>query len=210
MPVPLLSWNDTLPCRPSRVLVAGTSGSGKTTLARLVARCWQLPRVELDALHHGENWVPRPTFVPEVRAFARQPRWVTEWQYTAKLGDILYSRADCVLWLDHPRHLVMRQVIARTVIRRIRREQLWNGNVEPPLRTVFTDADHVIRWAWRTQGGPGQRVTALLGERGRDVVVVRLRGRRQADRWTGGNLGISDRGPAMEQKLGPLRDPDAP
>jgi hypothetical protein len=29
--VPLLTWNDTLPGRPRRVLVAGTSGAGKTT-----------------------------------------------------------------------------------------------------------------------------------------------------------------------------------
>ncbi len=181
--MPLLSWRDPLLWRPSRVLVAGTSGAGKTSLASLIATAWQLPRMELDALHHGENWAPRPTFVDEVERFAAQPRWVTEWQYTAKLGDILYGRADLVVWLDHPRHLVMRQVIARTMVRRWRREVLWNGNIEPPLRTVLTDSDHVIRWAWRTQGGPGQRVTLLLQQRDPEVVVVRLRGRRQVKQW---------------------------
>lgn len=60
--MPLLSWREPLPWRPSRVLVAGTSGAGKTSLATLLAEAWQLPRVELDALHHGENWVPRPSF----------------------------------------------------------------------------------------------------------------------------------------------------
>ncbi|SDS27368.1 hypothetical protein [Actinoplanes derwentensis] len=187
--MPLLNWDDTLPGRPRRVLVAGVSGSGKTTLAALVARSWQLPRVELDALPHGPDWQPRQTFVAEVEAFAAQPRWVTEWQFTTRLGDVLHSRADCVLWLDHPRHLVMRQVIGRTVARRVQREPLWNGNIEPPLRTVFTDRDHVIRWAWRTFGGPGARVRTLLERRGHDVVVVRLRGRRQVTRWAGHNLG---------------------
>lgn len=187
--MPLLTWKDALPSRPRRVLVAGTSGAGKTTLATLVAQSWRLPRVELDALHHGQNWQPRPTFVSEVEAFVEQQCWVTEWQYTAKLGDILHSRADCVLWLDHPRRLVMRQVIGRTLVRRIHRVHLWNGNVEPPLWTVFTDRDHVIRWAWRTQGGPGERVAALLKQRGSDVVVVRLRGRRQVARWASRNLG---------------------
>ena len=119
--MPLLTWKDALPGRPRRVLIAGTSGAGKTTLATLVARSWQLPRVELDALHHGPNWQPRAAFVSEVEAFVRQPRWVTEWQYTAKLGEILHSRADCVLWLDHPRGLVMRQVVGRTLARKIRR-----------------------------------------------------------------------------------------
>ncbi|GLW30638.1 hypothetical protein [Actinoplanes regularis] len=191
--MPLLTWNDMLPGRPRRVLVAGTSGAGKTTLATLVAESWQLPRVELDALHHGPDWQPRPTFVAEVEAFVEQPGWVTEWQYTSKLGDILQSRTDCVLWLDHPRSLVMRQVLGRTLGRRLRRERLWNGNVEPPLWTVFTDRDHVLRWAWRTQGGPGERVAALLERRGHDVVVVRLRGRRQLSRWVSRNLGGRDR-----------------
>jgi adenylate kinase family enzyme len=180
-------WSDALPRRPRRVLVAGTSGSGKTTLADLVAERWSLPRVELDALHHGENWVPREAFIAEVRAFAEQPRWVTEWQYTSKLGDTLTGRAECVLWLDHPRRLVMRQVIVRTLGRRFRRQALWNSNREPPLRTIFTDPEHIIRWAWNTQHKAGDRVAALLAARA-DVVVVRLRGRRQTKRWTSRNL----------------------
>jgi adenylate kinase family enzyme len=168
--------------------VAGASGSGKTRLAGEVAQRWRLPRAELDALHHGENWVPRPTFTEEVEKFAAQPQWVTEWQYAAKLGDLLSGQVDLVLWLDHPRRLLMRQIIVRTVTRRIRRQELWNGNVEPGLRTVFTDRDHVIRWAWRTHGEPGQRVADLLGRRGHEVVVVRLRGRRQVNRWVSRNL----------------------
>ncbi len=120
--------------------------------------------------------------------FAAQPRWVTEWQYTTKLGDILTGRADVVLWLDHPRSLVMRQVIVRTLRRRIRRERLWNGNIEPGLRTLFTDRDHVVRWAWRSLGTPGKLVSALLEQRGESVAVVRLRGRRQVRQWVGRSL----------------------
>lgn len=94
-----------------------------------------------------------------------------------------------MLWLDHPRRLVMRQVIGRTFARRMQRERLWNGNIEPPLWTVFTDPEHVVRWAWRTQGRPGARVAALLRQRGHEVIVVRLRGRRQVARWVSVNLG---------------------
>ncbi len=181
--MPLLNVDDPLPWVPERVLVAGTSGAGKTTLCGAVAQVLGLPRVELDALHHGAGWQPRPTFAAEVAAFAAQARWVTEWQYTNKLGDLLSGRADTVLWLDHPRPLTMWQVTRRTVLRRWRREQLWNGNVEGPLRTFFTDPEHVIRWAWRTQGQPGRRVAGLLESRGEQVAVVRLRGRAQVQRW---------------------------
>jgi adenylate kinase family enzyme len=183
--VPLLSVDDPLPWAPRRVLVAGTSGAGKTTLSTAISEILGLPRVELDALHHGPGWTPRAAFAQEVAVFAAGPRWVTEWQYTDKIGGMLSGRADTVIWLDHPRRLTMWQVTRRTVGRRIRREQLWNGNTEPPLRTVFTDPEHVIRWAWRTHGQPGRRVAGLLAERGEQVAVVRLRGRRQVRRWVG-------------------------
>lgn len=181
--MPLLSVVDPLPWAPRRVLVTGTSGAGKTTLSTHIATALGLPRVELDALHHGADWVPRPMFAAEVAEFVAQPSWVTEWQYTDKLGDLLSGRADTVVWLDHPRRLVMWQVTGRTLRRRWRREQLWNGNTEPPLHTLLTDPEHVIRWAWRTHGKPGRRVAALLEQRGEQVAVVRLRGRAQVRQW---------------------------
>ncbi|WP_155370067.1 P-loop NTPase family protein [Catellatospora vulcania] len=181
--MPVLTVDDLLPWEPRRVLVTGTSGAGKTTLSREIAAALAMPRVELDALHHGAGWVPRAAFADEVGVFAAQPRWVTEWQYTDKLGDLLSGRADTVVWLDHPRPLVMWQVTRRTVRRRWQREQLWNGNVEGPLYTILTDPEHVIRWAWRTHGKPAGRVAALLEQRGEQVAVVRLRGRAQVQRW---------------------------
>ena len=48
------------------------------------------------------------------------------------------DRADLMVWLDLPRATVMRQVTARTLRRRLTRQELWNGNVEPPLRTILT------------------------------------------------------------------------
>jgi adenylate kinase family enzyme len=83
-----------------RVLITGISGSGKTTLAKAVEARSGLPRHELDALHHGPGWVKRPEFEAEVGAFAAESRWVTEEQYHALLDDLLWSRADTLVWLE--------------------------------------------------------------------------------------------------------------
>ena len=184
--MPLLGWADPVAPQPMRVLVAGTSGSGKTSMCAQIAQAWGLRQVELDALHHGPNWAPRAEFEQDVQAFVTQPRWVTEWQYTARLGTLLIDHADLLVWLDHPRRTVMRQVIVRTIRRRLRREQLWNGNTEAPLRTVFTDPDHIVRWAWQTHARQSERIARLLTHR--DLPVVRLRGVRQRNRWTRRNL----------------------
>jgi adenylate kinase family enzyme len=188
-PAGLLGPADPLPYRPRRVLVAGTSGSGKTTLAARIAGRLALPRTELDAHYHGPAWTPRPEFADDVARMLGQPAWVTEWQYTA-VRDLLLERADCLVWLDLPRLLVVRRVVARTVRRRLRREVLWNGNVEPPLWTVLTSRDHIVRWAWRTHGRTAERI-AVARQRRPDLPVVRLGSPDDVDSWVAGPLTLA-------------------
>jgi len=182
----LLSFDDALPSRPSRVVVAGTSGSGKTTLSARIGRVLGVEHVEIDALFHGPGWTPRPTFLADVEEFTTRPGWVTEWQYSSA-RDLLADRCDLMVWLDPPHTTAMRQVTARTLRRRARREVLWNGNVEPPLRAFVTDRDHVVRWAWRTRHATAERLARLRVLRPA-LPVVRLRSRAEADRWLSGPL----------------------
>jgi len=184
--VPLLGPGDPLVRRPQRVLVAGTSGAGKTTLAARVGTVLDLPHIEIDALFHGPDWVPRTTFDDDVRRFADGPRWTTEWQYDS-VRPLLAERADLLVWLDVPRSRVMTQVVRRTLRRRLLRQQLWNGNVEPPLRTFLTDPEHIVRWAWTTHGRTAERVREL-GRQRPELPVVRLPDRRAADAWVAGPL----------------------
>jgi adenylate kinase family enzyme len=182
--MPLLGPLDPLPYRPRRILVAGTSGSGKTTLAARIAVALHMPHVEIDSLFHGPGWTPRPSFEAEVRRFSAGPQWVTEWQYR-KVRGYLADRADLLVWLDLSRGRVLRQILRRTVVRRLRRQVLWNGNVEPPLWTVITDPEHIVRWAWNTHHKTEARVCDLLARR-TDMPVVRLRNHADATRWLHG------------------------
>ncbi|OIJ63923.1 AAA family ATPase [Streptomyces mangrovisoli] len=187
--MPLLGPNDPLPDLPRRVLVAGTSGSGKTTLAARVGAELGVPHVEIDALYHGPDWTPRPTFETDVHRFSAEQGWVTEWQYGLVRAH-LAERADLLIWLDLPRTRVMRQVVRRTLRRRLRRERLWNGNVEPPLWTIFTDREHIVRWAWNTHAKTAARVSAVLDARP-ELMVVRLRDRAETAHWLGGPLRVA-------------------
>jgi adenylate kinase family enzyme len=184
--VPLLGPNDEISELPKRVLIAGTSGSGKTMLARQLAALLGAPHFEIDSLFHGPNWTPNPQFVTEVEKFSSEPAWVTEWQYSS-VRRLLADRADLLVWLDYPRALVMWQVVHRTIRRRLRRQALWNGNVEPPLRTIFNDPDHIIRWAWSTHRKTGHRVADLMRSR-LGLPIVRLPNRKAAQEWVTGPL----------------------
>lgn len=187
--MPLLEADDPLPGRPRRILVAGTSGSGKTTLAGRVADVLALPHIEIDALYHGPAWTPRTTFETDVRRFSAQPHWVSEWQYDAVRG-VLVERADLIVWLDLSRATVMRQVVLRTLRRRLRREALWNDNIEPPLRTFFTDEEHIVRWAWTTHHKTAPRIAALRAQRP-ELVIVRLGSWTAVEGWLQGPLRLA-------------------
>jgi adenylate kinase family enzyme len=145
-----------------------------------------IPHIEIDALFHGPGWTPRDTFESEVRRFSAGSCWVTEWQYS-RVRAILAQRADLLIWLDLPRELVMRQVIRRTLHRRLSHQVLWNGNVEPPLWTILRDRDHIVRWAWSTHHKTATRMATLLEEHP-DLVVVRLTSRNDVEAWFTGPL----------------------
>jgi adenylate kinase family enzyme len=155
-------------------------------LAAHIAAVLSIRHVEIDALFHGPDWTPRPSFEEDVRRFTAEPTWVSEWQYPP-VRALLAERADLLVWLDLPRAVVMRQVVRRTLIRRLHRERLYGGNVEPPLRTFFIDPEYIVRWAWSTHHETLPRIRALLEERPR-LTVVRLRSHAEESHWLQGPL----------------------
>ena len=177
----VLGPGDPLGHRPRRVLVAGLSGSGKSTLAARIGAALDLPYIELDSLHHGPEWVPRREFLDDVRGLAAGDAWVTEFQYdTAR--PILQVRADLLVHLDPPFPVVLSRLVRRTIRRRIRREELWNGNTEPPFHTFVTDRDHVVRYMIRTRDKYRHLIPEAVAANPA-LVVVTLRSRGETDAW---------------------------
>jgi adenylate kinase family enzyme len=166
------------------VLVVGACGSGKTRLARALAGRLGLPCVELDALHHGPNWTTRPSFAADLDAATRADAWVVDGNYSAH-RDLMWSRADTVVWLDLPLVVVEWQVMSRSFVRWLMREKLWAGNVEPsPLG--WLNPEHPIRWAWRKHAEYRETYEARFAEaRWTQLERVRLRSRGDVRAWLG-------------------------
>jgi adenylate kinase family enzyme len=182
----VLSAHDPLPFTPSRVLVAGVSGSGKTTFASRIADAWDLPRYELDALHHGPGWSIRSSFLSDVQAFAETDRWVSEWQYRSKgVDEVLPPRAQLCVWLDYPDLIVRARLWRRTLVRSILRRELWNGNREPTLWHLLTRTspeDNLLRWQQQTLNAWRERMPAYE-ERFPELVFMRFAHPREAAGW---------------------------
>ena len=165
-----------------RVLVAGISGCGKTTLARKLAERIGVPHVELDALHHGPGWTVRPRFEADVAGFAATDGWVVDSFGYPSVRDLLWSRADTVVWLDLSRPVVMWRVTSRSAVRAATRRELWNGNRE--RFGDWLDPEHPIRWAWSQHASRRLEIGRRLADpRYAGLHAVRLRSPAQARRW---------------------------
>jgi adenylate kinase family enzyme len=128
-----------------RIAVVGTSGSGKTWLGRGIARRLAVPFVELDSIYHQPGWQPLPAeeFRSRVADIVAGAGWVIDGNYSA-VRDVVWTRADTVIWFDLPRRTVMRQVVTRTLRRAITRAELWNGNREPLTGLFRLDPERSI------------------------------------------------------------------
>ena len=141
----------------NRVIVVGTTGSGKTTLAGQLAQKMNCPFIELDALFWNPGWVKTPPdeFRRRVVEAIAPERWAAGGNYSTA-RDLVWQRADSLVWLDYPLPLILLRLFKRTVRRIISQEELWAGNRES-FRASFMSRDSLFLWA--LQSNPKQRRT---------------------------------------------------
>lgn len=169
-------------CR--RLIVIGTSGSGKTTLAKALAALLDSPFVELDALHWDPHWTPAPpeTFRARVAAATAGERWIVDGGYSA-VRDLLWPRADTLIWLDYPIRVNLWRLLLRARHRIVSREELWNGNRES-FRLNFLSRDSLFIWVLKTHRRRRREYAQLLARpEYAALTVVRLRSPRATERW---------------------------
>jgi len=135
-----------------RICVVGTTGSGKSTLAEVLSQRLHIPHVELDALHWEPGWkeADREFTRARLRGIVQNEAWVIDGNYSF-LRDILWPRAEAVVWLDYPLPLILWRLWQRTWRRVIHKEVLWGTNTER-LAEQFFSKDSLFLWALKTYG----------------------------------------------------------
>jgi adenylate kinase family enzyme len=168
----------------TRVVVVGTSCSGKTTFARQMAMALGSRCVELDSLHWGPHWTPRPDFRQDVQAVTEQPRWVIDGNYSS-VRDIVWQRCTAIVWLDYSFARVFSRALRRTVRRVVGGERLYGGNRET-IGTALFDLEAPLWLVVRTHGQRRRELPELFRrpEYGH-VTVIRLRTPAAAQTWLG-------------------------
>jgi len=147
-----------------RFNVIGTSGSGKSTFAKNLAASLDLKHIELDAFRHEPNWreAPDEIFRERVAEAVTAERWIVDGNYGIA-RDLVWPRAEVIIWLDYSFPRVFWQVFTRTIRRSVKREVLWNGNRES-LWKAFCTRESILLWVLQTYWKK-KRTTPALFER---------------------------------------------
>ena len=133
-----------------RISVVGTSGSGKTTLAREISQRLAISYVELDKLHWEPNWVEVPNDVMRERVSQAVSgnTWVVDGNLNSQERDIVWGKADTVVWLDYSFSVVMSRGVWRTFQRVVTQHEGCHGNRETWKTTISRDS--IILWVLQT------------------------------------------------------------
>ncbi len=80
----------------------------------------------------------------QVQQLTDQEHWVCDGNYS-QLRNILWQRADTVIWLNYPFPTVFWRLMRRTLQRSFGKVELWNGNRES-WQTSFFLSDSILLW----------------------------------------------------------------
>jgi adenylate kinase family enzyme len=168
----------------NRIHIIGSPGSGKTSLAQKVAQRLEIPHVELDDLHWEENWqqAELDVFRQRVRQALSGEVWVVDGNYS-KVRDIVWERAQLVVWLDYPLRVSFWRLLRRSLSRWLTGELLWGRNRES-FRALFFSSDSLILYQLKTHRAKRRRYEALMQDpASRSIQFLRLHSPRQTRHW---------------------------
>jgi energy-coupling factor transporter ATP-binding protein EcfA2 len=169
-----------------RILVLGRTGSGKTTLARELAAAVGVPHVELDSLYFGPNFstVPLPVLRERTRAAIAGDRWVTDGNKSA-VRDLVWPRADTVIWLDYPLAVSVWRLGKRALWRTsVLKAQAAGTDGNPGLPRQMLSAAKGVLTALRSHKGQRREYPKMFAaQENQHLAVVRLRSPRATRRW---------------------------
>ena len=170
-----------------RIVVIGTTSSGKSTLAERLAERLGMNFIELDALHLEPNWQEAPLEIFRERVEAalwQAERWVVAGNYHV-VRDLVWPKAEAVIWLDYSLWRIFWQLTRRTFSRWWRQELLWGTNTEPLWAHLrFWSKESLYNWLFKTYGKRKREIPMLLSQpEHQHLRLIQFKSPRETEEW---------------------------
>ncbi|KAF2685855.1 hypothetical protein K458DRAFT_486644 [Lentithecium fluviatile CBS 122367] len=194
-----------------RIVIVGKPGAGKSTLATQLSDRLNLTNVELDGINWQANWVSLPKHEMRERTDEALPvagHWIADGNYIRSVCDIVWVRADTLIWLDYSLRVALLRVLRRTAGRIIRRNELWNGNQEFLQHHLSFDLNqNLFLWTIRMHKQHRNDFPALFEQpEYSHLNVLRFRTPKETEQWLRGLRNAKESGKkTMEQENQPIK-----
>ncbi|MQS18192.1 adenylate kinase [Streptomyces kaniharaensis] len=166
-----------------KIALFGPPATGKSTLARWLSAELGHPHTDLDdLLFTPDGPLPLPEFRRQAGEITRQDTWIVEGNFS-KLADVVWHRADVLVWLDFQLPLIMYRIVRRSLY------QLTGYEDSPQARRLtwskaFFSRRSLLRTAIRKYRNNRPRYVQQVSETAdQGVKVVRLHSPREVRRW---------------------------
>jgi len=169
-----------------RIVIVGTTSSGKSTLAEMLANKFGCGFIDLDALHWEPNWTEAPleVFRERVETATQAPAWVVAGNYHV-VRDLIWPKAEVVIWLDYPLWRIFWQLTRRTFSRWWTQELLWGTNREN-LWSHFKlwSQESLFHWLFKTYWRRKREYPKLFSQpENQHLKVLRFKHPRETNEW---------------------------
>jgi len=148
-----------------RIVIVGTTSSGKSTLAERLADRFGHDFIDLDSFHWEPNWkeAPPDVFRRRVESATQCEKWIVAGNYHM-VRDLVWKKAEVVIWLDYSLWKIFWQLTRRTFSRWWNRELLWGTNYENlwTHMKVWSD-ESLFHWLFKTYWRRKREYPVLLG-----------------------------------------------
>jgi adenylate kinase family enzyme len=171
-----------------RISIVGATGSGKSFLARRLAKDWGLPLYELDRMYWSSagQEVSNAQFIEAVSDLIGRDEWLLDGHYRA-VRQIIWDRADMIVWLNYPLWLVGRRLLQRY----LQKGRAGESGVAEQRNADDRQDRGLPRASWRGRLGRLRRTLAerreyarlLRAPEYRHVEIVELRSVRATEEW---------------------------
>ncbi len=157
----------------NRIAIVGPGGAGKSTLARRLGALTGLPLIHMDRERWRPGWdeMPLEQWYPHVDELVARERWIIDGPLS-DVQDVVFVRADVVVFLDCPRFRCLWHVARRHRKYRNRPRPEFGPGYEHRLASEFLSAV----WTYPHERRPQVlEKLAVAQARGARVVAVRTR-----------------------------------
>jgi len=121
------------------------------------------PPLEAELAGRKPNWqeAPAEEFRARVAAVSAGDQWIVSGIYS-KARDLLWPRADTLIWLDYPLWIVFPRLFRRTVQRIVTQEDLWGTGNRESWRKQFFSRESLFLWLLQSQPRHRRTYPALM------------------------------------------------